>query len=627
MTTSAPAIKKYLSAPVRQVNFPPADVEYWNTADGGLVVRPRFPLGPYAAKLTERLDHWAVHAPDRLFLAERPAGRESPGEWRTITYAQMRASARNLAQALLQRPLSAQRPIAILSGNDIQHAVLALGAMYAGIPFAPISPAYSLVSSDFGKLRLIFDILTPGLVFVSAGAPFRGALEAVLPRDAELVVSGDPAGLPRSMYATDFSALETTAANQAVDLAHAAVGPDTIAKFLFTSGSTGTPKGVINTQRMLCSNQQMIRTMLPFVVDEPPVLCDWLPWNHTFAGNHDFGLVLYNGGSYYIDDGRPVSGAIQATIRNLDDVQPNIFLNVPRGFEMVLPFLRERRDFRDRFFRRLRLMYYAGAGLSQPVWDELQELAVESCGERILMYAGLGSTETGPAAMFPYWEEDRAGHVGLPAPGVELKLVKAGEKTEARLRSPSVTPGYWRQPELTRAAFDEDGFYCLGDALAFADPADPGKGFIFDGRIAEDFKLATGTWVSVGPLRAKFLAHCAPYLRDIVFAGHDGDYVAALLFPNVEACRALVAGGSDAEVVRHERVRARFTRLLRELAEAGTGSSNRVLRALLMEEPPSIDRHEVTDKGSFNQRAVLTHRAALVRELYLAEPSARTIVI
>ena len=617
--TSVQAGKKYLSAPVRRVAFPPSAVETWNTPDGGLVVRPKHPLGSYPDKLTERLDHWAAHAPDRVFLAERDAN----GQWRKATYAQMRASARGVAQALLGRPLSAERPIAILSGNDIEHAALGLGAMIAGIPFAPISPAYSLVSSDFGKLRLIFDILTPGLVFVSSGAPFRKALEAVLPRDAELVISGDPGGL----YTTPFSALETSAATDAVDRAHAAVGPDTIAKFLFTSGSTGKPKGVINTQRMLCSNQEIVRTMLPFVVDDPPVLCDWLPWNHTFAGNHDFGLVLYNGGSYYIDDGRPAAGAIEATIRNLDDVQPSIFLNVPRGFEMILPFLRERREFRDRFFQKLRLMYYAGAGLSQPVWDELQELAVESCGERILMYTGLGSTETGPAAMFPYWEEDRAGHVGLPAPGVELKLVKAGEKTEARLRGPSITPGYWRQPELTRAVFDPDGFYCLGDALLFVDPNDAGKGFIFDGRIAEDFKLATGTWVSVGPMRAKFLGHCAPYLRDVVFAGHDGPYVAALIFPNVEACRALVVGGSDSEVVRSERVHAKFAKLLQELAKTGTGSSTRVVRAMLMEEPPSIDKHEVTDKGSFNQRAVLNHRAALVEELYAPEPSARTIVI
>jgi len=617
--TSAPSSKRYLSAPVRQVCFPPADVETSTRPDGSLVVRPLLPLGPYPDKLTERLDYWAAHAPDRVFLAERAPN----GAWRKATYGEIRASARNVAQALLERPLSADRPIAILSGNDIEHAVLGLAAMYAGIPYAPISPAYSLVSSDFGKLRLIFDILTPGLVFVSAGAPFRKAIEAVLPPDAELVISGDPAGL----NATPFSVLANTVATPAVDRAHAAVGPETIAKFLFTSGSTGTPKGVINTQRMLCSNQEIIRTMLPFVVEDPPVLCDWLPWNHTFAGNHDFGMVLYNGGSYYIDDGRPVGGAIDATIRNLDDVQPNIYLNVPRGFEMILPFLRERREFRDRFFQKLRLMYYAGAGLSQPVWDELQNLAVESCGQRILMFTGLGSTETGPSALFPYWGEDRAGHVGLPGPGVELKLVKAGQKMEARLKSPSITPGYWRQPELTRAAFDEEGFYRLGDALLFAEPGNPGKGFIFDGRIAEDFKLATGTWVSVGPLRAKFLSHCAPYLRDVVFAGHDGDYVAALIFPNVEACRALVAGGSELEVVRSERVRSKFHKLLKELAATSTGSSSRVARAMLMEEPPSIDAHEVTDKGSFNQGAVLRNRAALVAELYAAEPSQRTIVI
>src|ERR1700677_1828986 len=333
--TSAPTGKKYLSAPVRRVNFPPADVETWHTSDGGLVVRPKHPLGPYPGKLTERLDYWAAKAPDRVFLAERVPQGARIGEWRTATYAQMRASARSVAQALLGRPLSADRPIAILPGNDIEHAALALGAMYAGIPFAPISPAYSLVSSDFGKLRLIFDILTPGLVFVSAGAPFRKALETMLPPDSELVISGDPAGL----HATPFSVLENTAATWAVDRAHAAVGPDTIAKFLFTSGSTGTPKGVINTQRMLCSNQEIVRTMLSFVVDNPPVLCDWLPWNHTFAGNHDFGWVLYNGGSYYIDDGRPVAGAIEATVRNLNDVRPNIFLNVPRGFEIVISYL------------------------------------------------------------------------------------------------------------------------------------------------------------------------------------------------------------------------------------------------------------------------------------------------
>jgi len=584
-----------------------------------MYVRPNYPLGSYADKLTERLDHWAVAAPDRVFLAER----DENAEWRKITYAETRAEARNIAEALLARPLSAERPIAILSGNDIEHALLALGAMYAGIPFAPISPAYSLVSTDFGKLRHIFGLLTPGLIFAAEGGPYQRGIQAVAPADAEIVVTNTPGEL----RATPFAALRKITATAAVDRAHAAVGPDTIAKVLFTSGSTGTPKGVINTQRMLCSNQEIVRTMLPFVKDDPPVLCDWLPWNHTFAGNHDFGLVLYNGGSYYIDEGRPVPGSVYATVRNLEDVQPNIFLNVPRGFEAILPFLREQPGFRKRFFERLRLMYYAAAGLAQPVWDGYRELAVDACGERILMLTGLGSTETGPAALFPYWEEEKAGHVGLPAPGVELKLVQQGEKLEARVRSPSVTPGYWRQPELTRAAFDEEGYYCLGDALRFVDPDDAGKGFIFDGRLAEDFKLATGTWVSVGPLRAKFLSHCAPYLREIVLAGHDRDEVTALLFPNLEACRELVPGGSDIDIVRSERVRAKFHKLLQELAKESTGSSNRVVRALLMEEPPSIDKHEITDKGSFNQAAVLRNRAGLVEELYAATPSPAVLTI
>src|SRR6202451_2296988 len=367
----------YLSAPVRQVRFPPSDVECSTRPDGSLVVRPLHPLGPYPDKLTERLDYWATHASDRIFLAER----DRNGAWRTATYAQMRAAARNVAQALLNRPLSAERPIAILSGNDIEHAALGLGAMYAGIPFAPISPAYSLVSSDFGKLRLIFDILTPGLVFVSAGAPFRKAIEAVLPPDAELVISGDPAGLPNTLHATPFSALESTIATSAVDRAHSGLGPDTIAKFLFTSGSTGTPKAVINTQRMWCSNQAMIQHALAYFADEPPVIVDWARWHHTAGGNHDVGLVLYNGGTFYIDEGKPLPGAIETTVRNLREVAPTIHLNVPKGFEMLLPYLRSDAALRERFFSRLKVLFYAGASLAQTVRDEFQKLAVATTGE------------------------------------------------------------------------------------------------------------------------------------------------------------------------------------------------------------------------------------------------------
>ncbi len=535
---------------MRDVRFGPNEVTLSRGADGSLYVRSIYPLGSYPDKLTESLDYWAEHTPQRVFLGQR----DSNFCWRTQTYAETRSAARNIAQALLQKDLSPERPVAILSGNDIEQALLGLGAMYAGIPFAPISPAYSLISSDFGKLRHIFGLVTPGLVYVSDAAAYRKAIDAVVGAGTEVVTRDT------------FGALEAFGATGAVDEAHASVGPDTIAKFLFTSGSTGNPKGVINTQRMLTSNQEIVRAILPFVVDEPPVLCDWMPWNHTFGGNHDFGFVLYNGGSLYIDEGKPVPGAIDISIRNLYDVAPNVYLNVPKGFEALLPYLRERPDFRERFFSRLKMFYYAGAGLSQPVWDELQHWAVKTCGEEIVMFTGLGSTETGPAALFPGKDLRRAGDVGLPAPGVELKLVPKDDKLELRLRGPSITPGYWRQPELTRAAFDEEGFYRIGDALRFVDPEDVARGFKFDGRIAEDFKLSTGTWVSVGPLRMRLLSHCAPYVRDVVIAGHDRDDVTALIFPDLDACRRLPD------------VRAKFQSLLEELAAVGTGSASRIAR-------------------------------------------------
>jgi feruloyl-CoA synthase len=578
---------------MRDVRFGPNEVTLTTSPNGSMYVRSIYPLGSYPDKLTERLDHWAAHAPDRVFLGQRDAS----GQWRTKTYAETRDAARKIAGALLQRPLSAERPIAILSGNDIEHGLLGLGAMYAGIPYAPISTAYSLISTDFGKLRHIFGLLTPGLIYAADGAAYARAIDAVAPQDAE-IITGD-----------NFSQLLASPPAEAdVDL-------DTVAKILFTSGSTGTPKGVINTQRMLTSNQAIVKSILAFVEEEPPILCDWMPWNHTFGGNHDFGFVLYNGGSLYIDEGRPTLGGIEATIRNLEDVAPNIFLNVPKGFEAILPYLRDRAKFRERFFSRMNLYYYAGAGISQPVWDELQRQAVAACGEQIVMFTGLGSTETGPAALFPDKNLRQAGDVGLPAPGVELKLVPQGEKLELRLRGPSITPGYWRQPELTQAAFDEEGFYRIGDALKFVDPEDVQKGFSFDGRLAEDFKLSTGTWVSVGPLRAKFLAHCAPYAQDVVIAGHERDDVTALIFPSPE-CRALSA----------EALLAKFQTLLNELSATSTGSSNRIARALLMQEPPSIDKHEVTDKGSLNQGAILRNRAALVEHLYAADPPPQVIL-
>ncbi len=609
-------------APLRAVRLGAADAVIEQKPDGSILIRAAQPLAGYHGKLSEALEKWAQEAPDRVFLAQRDAH----DQWRKLSYAEVLDKAQRIGAALLRRGLSAERPIVILSGNDIEHALLALAAMYVGIPYAPVSAAYSLLSSDFGKLRAILQLLTPGVVFASDGLPFGRAIYATVPDDIELAVARNPLGDRKTTMFADLLGPEDAGG---VAAAHAKVSPDTIAKFLFTSGSTGTPKAVINTQRMLCSNQAMLAAGFAFVADEPPVVVDWLPWSHTFGSNHNFNMVLVNGGSLYIDDGNPTPPGVPKTARNLREIAPTIYFNVPKGYEALVAHFRADETLRKTFFSRLKVLFYAGAGLNQSTWDDLTRLATETTGERIIFLSSLGSTETSPLALACTWDFDRAGNIGLPAPGVELKLVPNEGKLEARLRGPHITPGYWRQAHLTREAFDEEGFYKIGDALKFADPADPLKGLLFDGRIAEDFKLATGTWASVGPLRARFIDHFAPYVRDVVLAGPDRDFIAALVFPDVEACRKLAGLGGDAKpdaIVQHPRVRAIFSDLLDSFATSGAGSSMRVARAMLMAEPPSMDKSEATDKGSINQRAVLKNRAALVDELYATPLSSRVLV-
>ena len=596
------------TSPVRSIPLGAADVQIERRANGSVLLRSPHALGAYPGKITERLVHWAREAPDRAFIAQREAG----GAWRTLSYVEAFAQACAIGQALLDRGLSAERPVAILSDNDIEHALLALACMHVGIAYVPVSPAYSLISTDFGKLRQAFRLLTPGLVFAVNTERFAQAIEAAVSPETEVVVTHHQA---HGRAATPFGALQATSPTAAVERASAAVGPDTIAKFLLTSGSTGQPKAVINTQRMLCSNQQMLVQSLPSLRETPPVLVDWLPWNHTAGGNHNFGLVLYNGGTLYIDDGKPVPGQIEKTVRNLRDVAPTIYFNVPRGYEALLPFLREDAALRKTFFSRLGLLQYAAAVLPQPIWEAYEELAIRTCGERILWITGYGATETAPAAMFTNRGAARAGTVGLPVDGVQMKLTPLADKLEARFRGPSITPGYWRAPELTAAAFDEEGYYRTGDALRFLDPADPQQGLEFDGRTTEDFKLTTGTWVSVGPLRSRINAAGSPYIQDTVITGHDRDDLGALVFPNPEVCKAM----------RPEELRSHLQAVFDRLALQSTGSSTRIARVLIMETPPSIDASEVTDKGSINQRAVLQHRAALVEELYAEPPSPRVL--
>ncbi len=581
-------------------------------ADGAALLVSTEPLRPYPRRLTDRLLHWAAHAPDRTLAAKRVDG----GAWRRLSYAQALASARNIAQALLDRGLGADRPVAILSDNDLEHLLIGLGAMLAGVPYAPVSPAYSTVSQDFGKLRHVLNVLTPGLVYASNAAAYGRAIEATVDRDVSVVLGR---GALEGRDTLSFDALAATPASAQVDAAHAAVGPDTIAKFLFTSGSTKLPKGVINTQRMLCANQQQILQCFPVLGEAPPVLVDWLPWNHTFGGNHNVGLTIYNGGTLYIDEGKPTPALISETLRNLREIAPTVYFNVPKGFEEIANAMETDAPLRDMLFSRVSMFFFAGAGLSQPVWDKLDRIAEQTCGERIRMLTGLGMTETGPFAMCANAEEVKSGHIGLPAPGMELKLVPSGDKTEVRYRGPNVTPGFWRAPEQTAESFDDEGFYSSGDAVKPIDPANPGRGFLFDGRTAEDFKLSTGTFVSVGPLLARIIAAGDPCVQDAVVAGINRDEIGLLLFPRLDACRAFAGLPPTAptlDVLNAPAVRLFFQRMVDELWSGGTGSATRVARALVMAEPPSIDRGEVTDKGSINQRAVLTHRDALVEHLY-----------
>ena len=607
--------------PFASLRFAPAAVEVDRRADGALILRSPQKLEAYPRCLGEHLERWAREAPERCFLAERAGAG-----WRRLSYGEALPLVRSIGAALLARGLSTERPAMVLSDNSIDHALLMLGAMHVGVPVAPISPAYSLMSKDYAKVKAIVGLLQPGLVYAADGAKFAGVLGAVDFAGAEIVIGANP---PAGAKSTPFDSLLNQAAGGEVDRAFAAVGPDTVAKFLFTSGSTGEPKGVVNTQRMLCSNQQAIAQVWPFLAETPPVIVDWLPWNHTFGANHNFNMVLANGGTLYIDDGKPVPGLIEKTVANLREVSPTLYFNVPRGFDALIPFLERDAALRKSFFRDLQMIFYAAAALPQNLWEKLEDLSVRERGKRTVMVSAWGATETAPMVTTVHFEIDRAGVIGLPAPGTELKLVPNENKLELRVRGPNVTPGYWKRPDLTQAAFDSEGFYRIGDAGRFADKDDPSKGIEFDGRIAEDFKLMSGVWVHVGALRVKALAALAPLAQDVVVTGHDREEAGFLVFANPAGCRGLCpdlpAEAPLDRVLADARVTGRLKEGMALLKREGGGSSTYAARALLMAEPPSIDANEITDKGYINQRAVLTRRAAMVERLH-AEPADAAVI-
>ena len=584
---------------------------------GEILVWRRDPLGPYPEKLNERLAHWARVAPDRTWMADR-RGRDA---WRMVSYAEALDRVRRIGQFLLDRGLSVERPLLILSENSIEHALMALGAQHVGIASAAITPAYAS-AADLAKLTDICKQITPGLVFADDAAPFRRALDQVFDNGVPFVgLSNLPEGRPETISFDDVLGTEPT---EAVDRAFAAVGPDTVAKFLFTSGTTGSPKAVIQTQRMLCSNQEMVADCYAFFRDEPPVVVDWAPWNHTASGNKVFNLVIYNGGTYYIDRGKPTPALIGQTLDNLRDVSPTWYFNVPAGFEMLVQAMREDQALRKSFFRDLKVLMYAGAGMAQHTWDSLVELSEATLGHQVPLGTGLGSTETAPFSIYCTDRQSRPGNIGVPAQGVTIKLVPFADKYELRLKGPNVTPGYWRNAQLTAEAFDAEGFYRIGDTVRFATPGDPRGGFYFDGRMAENFKLQTGTWVAVGPLREQFVNQFGGLIRDAVITGEDRTELGALLAPFMPALREIVAdtqGMTDADVIRHPAVRTAIAAKLAEHQRKASGSATRISCVLIMSEPLRFENGEVTDKGSINQRAVLRHRKDLVEALYADAPS------
>ena len=568
-----------LTSPLR---FAPAEVRVERRADGTTILRSPQALEPYARAVGDWLLHWYDHAPDRTFIAERKGDG-----WRRVSYRDTLSDTRRIGQALLDLGLTADKPVAILSDNSVDHALLALGAMHVGVPVAPISPAYSLMSKDFAKLKSIFELLKPGLVFAADPEKFAPALAAV------------------GAKSTPVAELLEANPGSTLEVAFSRLAPDTVAKILFTSGSTGTPKGVINTHRMLCANQQMLAQVWPFLEDKPPVIVDWLPWNHTFGGNFSFNMMLRNGGTLYIDGGKPAPGLVEITAQNLKEISPTMYFNVPRGFDLLLPMLEQDAELRRNFFRDLDMVFYAGAALPQNLWERLEKLALAEKGGALAMISSWGSTETAPSAAAVHYPIERAGVIGLPNPGCELKLVPAAGKLEVRVKGPNVTPGYYRRDDLTKAAFDEEGYYRIGDAMRFADPAKPEQGLVFDGRVAEDFKLTTGTWVHVGAVRVKLIAAGDPLIQDAVITGHDRDAVGALVFLNPGAVKDLS----------NETIKEKLSQALAALAKEG-GSSTHPARLLVMAEPPQIDGNEITDKGYINQRAVLERRAELVEQLY-----------
>jgi len=599
-----------MNAPLRPVRFYSPDVELTRQSDGSYIMRSAEALADYDHRVGDWLDRWAREAPDREFIVEQTADGE-----RTIRYREAREAALAFAEGFLGCGLGPERPIAILAANSIDYALTILAAGYIGIPFAPIAPAYALQNTDFVKLGHSFDLLTPGMVIVDDGELYRAPIEKTIGNSVPIVALRNP-----TSGMIDLATLSGGGSRRDEVMAAAAkVGRETVVKYLFTSGSTGIPKAVINTHGMLCANAQMKRQVAPVLADEPPVMVDWAPWNHTAGGNSNFSIVLHNGGTLYIDPGKPTPALFGESLKLLRRVSPTIYFNVPKGFELLIPHLEADRTFRENFFRRIKFLWYAAASMQPSTWFALERLTIEAVGQKILTVSGLGMTETSPIALFGNLYATGPGVVGIPVAGMDLKLVPHGDSFEAWYRGPNVTPGYWRDQKATESAFDADGFFRSGDLLSFIDPEQPRAGMRFDGRISEDFKLSSGTRVSAGKLRLTALDALRPLATEVVIVGADREDVRMLIFPDWDACAAAAGLDPDerhAEIASNQILRANLLERLNRLAATGTGSSNRIVAALLVEKPLSGAVGELTEKGTVNSRGLQRNRPELLDILF-----------
>lgn len=569
----------------------------------------------YARCVGEWLEHWAENTPNSVFLAQRDAS----DAWEELSYACVRNRVIRIATWLLSQNLSAERPVVILSDNGLEHALLMLASMHIGVPSCAISAGYSLISQDHAKLKKNIELLNPGVIYADSAEKFIPATTSIANlTTAVFVAGGNSDFLPDGFSA--FSELEVAADEAAVMAAYSSVTPDTIAKFLFTSGSTGAPKAVINTQRMLCSSQMAKLQMWPFLAKEKPVLLEWLPWSHTFGTNHNFNLALCHGGRLYLDSGKPTPKLFEKTVQNMREISPNMYFSVPLAYDLLIPFLQDDTQLRETFFKNLRFIFYAGAALPQHTWESLRALAASVSGNNTMVVSSWGSTETSPLATDCHFQADKSGVIGVPIPGTTIKLVPNSSKLEVRIKGPNVFPGYWKNEPETCKAFDHDGFYKIGDAVKFVDPEMPEKGLLFDGRVSEDFKLLSGTWVHVGAIRLAGIAALKPFAQDIVVTGHDRNRLGFLIFPNITACRTLCPELSDdatpADIIANPAVIKHLKEKLLAMHQSGGGSSTYPKMVALMDVPPSSDAGEITDKGYINQRMVLIQRKQWVERLY-----------